>query len=128
MVARAALFSLLENDPELPVVYGSGGVDTPPEEPFIIIRWELHTAEFIGHGPSSVLVWAHDKQPNYDRVDRILERVEYLLGEVTHLPGSDGWDLTQAKVTERSGDLYDDVFRTCTRYLGVRASSRYNGS
>lgn len=132
MPARTSLYQLLSNDAEIralgaEAVYSSGGVDTPTEDCFIIIRWENQDEAFKRNGTAPVLVWIHDKQPNYDRIDEVERRVVALLRDAVHIHGSDGWTLTQAKVDETSGDLYDDGFTTCTRFVSATVSSRYNG-
>ena len=133
MTARAALYSLLSSDTQLASlgvtsVYGSGGVDTPADEMFIIVRWELFNQQFGHHGPSSVLIWVHDKMQTYDRIDRVIARVTDIVNGAVQVGDANGWTLVQAKSGDVSGDLYDDAFGTCARYLTVAVSSRYNGS
>ena len=65
---------------------------------------------------------------SYDRIDRVIARVTDIINNAVQVGDANGWTLVQAKSGDVSGDLYDDAFGTCARYLTATVSSRYNGS
>lgn len=137
MPARAALQSLLEADLAtgqplaeigFEAAYGSNAVDTPPEQRFIIVRWEDTTRAFGHHGPQRVTIWFHDRDQDYARIDAAIEHVKTRLAAVVHRYGADRWIMTQADWRGDSQDLIDDGFRTQTRNSGFDIVSRYDSA
>jgi hypothetical protein len=134
MTARAAVHSLIQGDSVITQDLGVGGVyaaesvDTPPEELVIVIRW-LETEKAFGTtGPTPLQIWVHDTQRDYGRITDVLKRLKDLLPATIHLPGEDGWTLSTAEWRGESRDLYDDGYKTVTRYAEFSAVSRYTAS
>ena len=131
MAARAALHSLIATDPVLLTiglekVYATNSVDTPPEQFFIVVRWDNVTRAFKTKGSQRVSVWVHDKQRDYGRINKALKRLKELLPGTVHREGSDGWILTLAEWEGEGPDLVDGGFHTITRYADFTVVSRYN--
>lgn len=135
MAARASVQSLLEAEVAegeslhalgFTNVYASNSLDTPPEHQFIVVRWEDWSPQFYRHGPQRLTIWLHTKDLDYADIDKGLEIVKDLMGSAVHLPGSDGWTLTQADWRGDSQDLIDDGFGTLTRNSAFDAVSRYS--
>lgn len=129
MAARAALYSLLADDGVLvglgvEAIYPVNAVDTPPEECFLIIRWDDTTKAYGVTGSNRATVWAHDKDRDYERITGVLQRIEDLLAGAVHRAGEDGWTLTQADWLGQGPDLFDSGYETCTRYSDFQVVSR----
>lgn len=135
---RNAVYHLISSDQEIinlgvQTVYASPGIDTPEEETFIVLRWGARNPEFsdapllsLRHvSTQDLLVWIHAKEANYNRINRILERIKTLMANALHVPGSDGV-LRQAKWTGDSPDLRDDGFHTFTRNSGYRCNGDHS--
>lgn len=130
MAARAAVYSLLDEDAELgtigvQAVYASNSIDTPGEEFFLVIRWETPEVAFKNKGTDHCTVWAHDRQRDYGRIDQALERVKELLTSTVHRTGDDGWTMTCAEWRGDSPDLVDGGFNTLTRNSDFAIPARY---
>ena len=133
MTARAALQTLLEEDPVLTdigvqAVYPTNSVDTPQEDLFIVIRWDPSVKAFGTTGPDRVSIWVHDTQKDYGRITDALRRIRDLLPAQVHLEGADGYTLTTAEWLGEGPDLFDGGYNTCTRYADFQAVSRYTAS
>jgi hypothetical protein len=129
VAARAALFSLLADDTELPAlgvqqVYSANAVDSPGEDCFLIVRWDDTAVPYGRVASNLVAVWAHDRDRDYGRIDAVLHRVEDLLAGTVHRTGEDGWTITQADPRGQGPDLYDSGYETCTRYSNFTVVSR----
>lgn len=123
---RNAVFELIRDDAQIKEfgvrrVYAAPGLDTPKEECFVVLRWGVKTREFKTVGPQDLEVWVHSKDPDYNKINRILERVKDLMINTTHRQGSDGM-LSQAYWTGDSEDFRDDGFKTYTRNSGYRCN------
>lgn len=130
MPARAAVHTLLEDDVDLQdigsqAVYASNSVDTPAEEVFLIIKWETTTSAFKSRGRDRVSIWAHDRQRDYGRIDKLLHRVRELLTDTVQRAGGDGWTMTLAEWDGEGPDLVDGGFDTITRFADFTVVSRY---
>lgn len=79
---------------------------------------------FESYGPQSLAIWAHDERGDYSRIDEILERSRTILVEAEHVLGEDAVILTSADYMASSDDLWDDGYRTITRYSTFRTLSR----
>jgi hypothetical protein len=128
MTARAAVQELLEEDPILSgigvaAIYGANSVDTPPEDLFMTVHWDERTQSFKQHGPETLVIWVHDRQRDFGRIDAAIERLILILEDAVHLPGTDG-TLTQARWTGTSRDLFDDGYNTVTKNVSFAALSR----
>ena len=128
MTARAAVQTLLETDPILSgigvgAVYAANSVDTPPEDLFMTVHWEDRAIAFKQRGPETLVVWVHDRQRDYGRIDAAIERMIMILEAAVHLPGADG-TLTTARWTGTSRDLFDDGYNTVTKNVSFAAVSR----
>jgi hypothetical protein len=133
MAARAALQSLLEDDAELSnigvtAVYPTNSVDTPPDELFLIVRWDPTNRVFGNRGQDRVQIWVHDKSKDYGRISLCLARLRELLPAVVHRAGADGWTLSTAEWAGEGPDLYDDGYGTVTRFADFVLVSRYTAS
>lgn len=129
MAARAAVRTLLVGDADLLAagvgeVYPANAVDTPPEECFLILVWADTTRAYARIGAEGLAVWVHDKNRDYGRIDRVLDRVADVLTEAEHLVGDDGQTLTLVEWAGEGPDLYDDGYNTCTRYAEFTVVSR----
>lgn len=129
MAARASVYSLLSDDTQLQGlcgrVYASGGVDTPPEQTFIILRWEPTESQFPAVRSDRLTVWAHDRNPDYSVIDDILQRCRELLESSIHRQGGDGWSMTLAEWEGEGPDAEDGGYNTLTRYAEYTVVSRY---
>lgn len=129
MAARAAVYTLLHDDPTVislgaAQVYAANAVDSPPEECFVVIKWEDTDRVYGNRRTCYVAVWVHDRNRDYSRIGDVLQRVEDLLTSTVHLVGEDGWTLTQADWLGQGPDLYDGGYETCTRYSNFTIVSR----
>jgi hypothetical protein len=133
-VSRAAVFSLISTDTSMHTigfsagaVYASNAADDPPDQ-FIIIHWEDMPTTTLGSsrnfGPQNLTVWFHDRQRTYERVNAGIDRLKTVMAGVIHLPGSDGWTITQADWQGDTGDLWDDGYETLTRNTSYRIVTR----
>lgn len=132
-MSKAALFNLISTDATLhtlgyaaSAVYASNAVDDPYTSKFIVIHWEdvLLSVPQRSIGPTNVTVWFHDKERTYDDIDAALNRTKVLMDAVIHLPGSDGFTITQMDWQGDSGELFDDGYGTVTRTTSYRIVSR----
>lgn len=133
MTARAALQTLLETDPRLAeigvtAVYPTNAVDTPPDDLFLVIRWDNTEKAFGAVGRDRVSIWAHDRQRDYGRIGECLDHLKDLLPAQIHLPGTDGYTLTTADWLGEGPDLFDGGYNTVTRYADFNVVSRYTAS
>jgi hypothetical protein len=128
MTARAAVQTLLEDDSVLSslgvgAVYGANSVDTPAEDLFMTVHWDEQSVSFQRHGPETLVIWVHDRQRDFGRIDAAIERLIVILEGAIHLSGADG-TLTQARWTATSRDLFDDGYNTITKNVSFAAVSR----
>ncbi len=128
MTARAAVQTLLEEDPILSgigvgAVYGAMSVDTPAEDLFMTVHWDERSIAFKQHGPETLVIWVHDRQRDFGRIDAAIERMILILEDAIHLSGADG-TLTSARWTGTSRDLFDDGYNTVTKNVSFAALSR----
>lgn len=133
MAARAALQHLLETDADLSnlgvtAVYPTNTVDTPHDQLFLIVRWDPTTRAFGSVGQDRVQIWVHDRRKDYGRVTACLARLRELLPATVHLAGADGWTLSTAEWAGEGPDLFDDGYKTVTRYSDFVLVSRYTAS
>lgn len=123
---RNAVYELINGDPEIKTlgvvrVYAAPGIDTPKEECFVVLRWGRGNAEFKNVGTQDLEIWVHKRQADYNRINKILDRIQELMTTTTHRQGSDGV-FRQAQWTGNSEDFRDDGFRTFTRNAGYRCN------
>lgn len=132
VTARAALYTLLRDDAELATlgvqkVYGSNTADSPPEDCFLVVQWQTDEAPaFARKAPNRVSIWAHDKDPDFGRIEKVLKRVDDLVLATVHRAGSDGWTMTMAEFRGHGPDLRDDGYGTVTKWTDFTVVSRYS--
>jgi hypothetical protein len=135
MSARAAVFSLLANDPDLNMVgisaeniWPAQSIDTAPRTGgvFLILRWEEQTIVYAQTGSEVLTVWAHcprESSTDYVPLLMVLERVTKVLTEATHVVGEDGV-LTCVEYNGLSADLDDEGYHTITKNAAYTVVSR----
>jgi hypothetical protein len=131
MASRAAVQSLLQDDPILiglgvGAVYGANAVDTPAEDLFLIVSWNVKDLAFKSTATTRLTVWAHDKDRDYGRIADVLRRVRDVLLDAVHVAGADGWTLTLVEWDGEGPDLFDEGYNTVTRYSDFVVASRYS--
>lgn len=119
--ARAAVQNLLDANLDLTLlgfdaVMAGNSVDSPPQNRFIVVRWEETVSAFQRRGTSRCQVWFHDVDRDYGAIQDAMELVKIVLEEAVHVPGADGVTLTTCKWDEDSPDLFDDGYKTVTKY------------
>jgi hypothetical protein len=128
MTARAAVQTLLENDSILSgigvgAVYAANSVDTPPEDLFMTVHWDEQAWAFKQHGAETLVIWVHDRQRDFGRIDAAIKRMITIFEDAVHVAGADG-TLTSARWTGTSRDLFDDGYNTVTKNVSFAAVSR----
>ena len=128
MTARAAVQTLLETDVillgiGLEAVYAANAIDTPPEQVFATVHWEEKTMAFEIRGPQTLVIWFHDHDRDYAKIDAMIARAITILEAAVHVPGVDG-TLTTAKWRGTSEDLFDDGYNTVTKNVSFSVISR----
>lgn len=95
--------------------------------PFMVFKWEesvVYTSAYtaslngIDRSPRTLQVWIHipwDESREFNLIDTILNRVDVLLDGMEHVAGPDGYTVTLARKSGRSGNLRDEGFKTITR-------------
>ncbi len=121
-MSRAAIIKLLKNTVDVPV-FGTNAIDSPKSSQFVIARFEEKEQAFADIGTRKLTVWFHDRQKTYDVIDSMLGLVKGAMVNAVHVPGSDGFTLTQVDWRGDSADLYDDGFRTVTRFSSYEYQS-----
>lgn len=131
VAARASIYQMISDDPVMhgfgigtDTVYASGAVDNPQAKPFVIIRFGVKSVEFGKVGSQNVDIWVHDIAGDYSRIDKILNRIQELMIDAVHVVGLDGVTLTSARYISTSDDLWDDGYRTITRFSTFETASR----
>lgn|SRR5512134_2759356 len=92
----------------------AGDVDTPPQRPFINLRWGVNTPGLDVVTRRSLVIWVHDTPGDYSQIDAIIRRIGVVLGELVGVPHAYG-HLVTAEWTGDSEDLTDDGHGTITR-------------
>lgn len=131
MTARATLRDLLALDTEMQTMvspdgwYAFGAPDTPPERPFVVMKWG-ETEPGLGvivPGSARVALWVYDEPADFARIDAVIDRAKRILDAAEHVIGLDG-TITQADWVGDSEDFKDDVYeclvRTSVYRVGVR--------
>lgn len=119
---RSFIYDLLRNDPTLrslgvasTAVY-TGDVDTPPERPFLNLRWGVSpiVPSIAAVGPRQLVVWVHDAPNDYTNIDAIIRQVKTLFLGVVGARHSFGY-ITQIEWNGDSEDGRDNGFDTIFR-------------
>lgn len=118
---RAAVRTAIVNDVTLQglgvtsaSVY-AGDVDTPPERPFIVLRWGgtantgLSTVQ-----PRFLTVWVQDEPNDYELIDAIIRRIRTVLVGLVGTQHETGW-FVGVEWDGDSDDLSDDSHGTILR-------------
>lgn len=127
--ARAAVQSLLDSNADLNTlgfdsVWAGNSIDSPPQNRFIVLRWEEATASFGQRGRTRLTVWFHDTDRDYGGIQQAMQVVRDVLEGAVHVLGADGVTLTTAKWDEDSSDLFDDGYGTVTKWSGFTVVAR----
>jgi len=136
MSARAAVYRLLSEDPELKSAWGIDGdwvypaqsLDTPPgDHYFLVMRWaETTPGSNLASKTEILTVWAHSAKTfsaDYADLVRILNRVRDVLTGISHVAGEDGI-MTLAHYRGMSPDFDDPVMMTITKNIEFQILSR----
>jgi hypothetical protein len=131
-----AIFDTLAADAELSAlgitgdrIFEAHSIDERPVHsgPFMVLKWEestLYTQTYTGmqngipRAPRVLTIWVHipwDETRQFDLIDTILNRVDLILDAMEHVEGADGYTVTLASKSGRSGNLSDEGFKTITR-------------
>jgi hypothetical protein len=121
---RAVVFQALRGDSELQTLvaerivqrgsWENDGDAIPDKLPYLVYA----LSDEASHGPSAMkatrrylMVWAHDEQGDYYRIDQILERAKAVLHGVDHFGA-----FMEIRFLGKSPDLYDDMLKHLVRY------------
>jgi len=135
MAPRAAVRSLLGTDTELIAmdfsvdnIYSSHALDTPDRDfRWIVVNWIDEPKAFGLVGPCLAEIWLYQPKEmsrDYGVLDSALVRVRELMCTATHVPGADGWTLSEASWQGDSADLFDDSFQALTKFSRYRIAAR----
>lgn len=134
-MSRALVETLLKSDPTLAGLgIDAGSVLTqhdlkkrPTTDHFIVIRWEESTqftqtytglSNGLSRAPRVLTLWVHSLEEvstDFEHIDQIIDRIDYLFSEIEDEPGSDGYTITTIRNSGRSGDQEDEVLKTVVR-------------
>lgn len=90
-------------------------VDTPPQRPFLQLRWGRNDEGLDVVTRRSLTIWVHDEPGDYGRIDSIILRLRQLLPVLEGMSNGAG-HLMAVEWTGDSEDLADDGHRTITRW------------
>ena len=125
---RRLIYETLKTDTQLqalgvaPSAVLAGNVDTPPERPFINLRWQgtPSVPNVAGVGPRFLTIWVHDAPNDYERVDNIIRRIKAIFAGLVGVRHETGY-ITVIEWTGDGEDGNDDghgtVFRTTSHSL-----------
>lgn len=119
---RASLYQLLASDEEITSIVGdrifqASAVDQAPPRPFLIYRLGgVVPVPGSETGAVTAEVWAHDDPGSYVQLDNLLRAVKRLLRGTTHYSGAPGERIATTRWESDSTDLFDDGYRTNTKY------------
>lgn len=118
---RAAIRTAIVNDATLqslgvvPEAVYAGDVDTPPERPYVVLRWGSTGNTGIAQvQPRFLTVWVHDKPNDYELVDAIIRRIRTVLAGLIGTAHDTGW-FVDIEWTGDSDDLVDESHGTILR-------------
>lgn len=122
---RASLHKLLTDLlPGIDVFEASAMEETPPaNKRFVMYRMggRQPGAGGVGGSRQSVVeIWVHDAPGSYEWIENVLRAVDSRLEEIEHYTVSEGDSIAAATFESNSTDLYDDGFRTITKYTRHR--------
>jgi hypothetical protein len=122
MSVESGVFTLLSTNADLAAlmgvalpelggyVYRTGRAIDPPDV-FVAIRWEENPAPVAFLTTQGLTIRAHSREGSYELIDGMLDRCKTILTSTVHFQG-----ITQVDWRGRSPDLFDDGYRTATRY------------
>lgn len=96
--------------------------------PYVVFNWQestLYSQTYTGmqngidKAPRVLQVWAHfpkDVSTDYDDLNRILNRIDAIFGELIHQTGTDNQRVTMVRKAGRSANLQDEANKTITRH------------
>lgn len=126
---RKSMYKLLKELFPTIEVYESGSMDdpTPNTKRFIVVRM---VGKPVSLGAPSTLrdkvceIWVHDAPGSYEWIDTVLLAVESRLEEVEHYSANNLDSIAAATFESSSTDLFDDGYKTITRYTRHRLVGR----
>lgn len=135
-MSRAAIHAALLADSRLiaigidpsSVLVNYDGDQRPNDVIFLVLRYE--NEDFIPAVQRTIrhlTIWVHmykKYSSDFVKIDKILDIIDSVLGNMVHVPGLDGYTLTLAEPEGRSRDLRDDVYETICRSTSYRILSR----
>lgn len=90
-------------------------VDTPPQRPFLQLRWGRNDVGLSVVTRRTLVIWVHDRPADYSlKIDPIIARLKILLPGLVGESNGAG-HLVDAEWTGDSEDLVDDGHKTITR-------------
>jgi hypothetical protein len=117
-MGRAAVMELLVSG--LPMdadrVWPNFALDGPPSGPgvWVVLRWGAEQVRFGARGGKRDLnIWAYSRRADstdYEVLDQVLFKVEYLLTHTVHYTGNDGSKFITADFQGFSEDLLDNGY------------------
>lgn len=117
---RGEIASILANDAGLQTqglgpmdVYGST-VDTPPNRPFLVLRWGTTTRGMGTTNRRTLTVWVYDQPNDYHRIDLMVKRIKEIFRELEGTVYEWG-SITTIEWEQDSDDGEDDVYGTILR-------------
>lgn len=131
MTLRDLVFARTSGEPTLNVldldvdtVYANGGLDSPRERFWAILRWGPELPALAGQRGAgrmterNVALWVYDKEKDYGRINAAIRRWRELMDALesvrTGLLPTDGW-VIEAGWNGDGDDGYDDVWEACFR-------------
>lgn len=117
-MGRVAVMEMLVSGLPMPAdrVWPNFALDGPPSGPgaWLVLRWGAEQTRFGARGGKRDLnVWAYSRRAegtDYEILDQVLLKVEYLLTSTVHHLGSDGSKFIMADFQGFSEDLIDNGY------------------
>jgi hypothetical protein len=110
------------------VLVNYDGEQRPNDIVFLVLRYENEDyIPDVNRSIKHLTVWVHmykKYSSDFVKIDKILDILDDILGNMVHVPGLDGYTLTLAEPEGRSRDLRDDVYETICRNASYRILSR----
>lgn len=128
-MTRAAVYSALSADSTLRTlglpalnVYSGGSIDTPPDEPFLTLRWGSTFKGVHQEAPSTeqiLDIWVNDQPADYSRIDSMIQRIKRIMASLAGSKTEVGW-ITCVEWTGDGVDDVDDAYGTIVRTTSYR--------
>lgn len=128
-MTRAAVYTAIATDGTLrslglPAsnVFASQSVDTPPDQPFITLRWGSTFKGVHQEAPSTeqiLDVWVNDQPADYSRIDSMIQRIKWIMAALAGVKTEVGY-ITCIEWTGDGTDDVDDAYGTIVRTTSYR--------